>query len=192
MKVKSRQRGKNSALIILDMLNTFDFPEAKLLLPFAEKAADRIAFLKEKLKKKKIPVIYVNDNFGQWQADWRKIFEACTSQGCLGAGIAHRLKPEEDDYFILKPKHSGFYSTTLELLLEDLGVGTLILTGVAGNICVLFTANDAHMRDYKLIVPTDCTASNTKADNAFMLKQLANVFKVPRKNALEVSRLKSL
>lgn len=168
---------KGTALLILDMLNTFDFPEARQLYPKALLASKKILKLKERCKKKKIPVIYVNDNFGKWRSDWKEIFNIVCEPECPGGNLAKILKPDEDDYFVLKPKHSGFYSTTLELLLEDLKVETLILCGIAGNICVLFTANDAHMREYKVIIPKDCIASNTMKDNNFALHQFKNVFK---------------
>jgi nicotinamidase-related amidase len=87
------------------------------------------------------------------------------------------LLPEPDDYFVLKPKHSGFYSTTLDTLLSYLQVRSLIVTGVAGNICVLFTANDAYMRDFLLHVPSDCCASNTAEENAHALDQMRKVLK---------------
>lgn len=77
--------------------------------------------------------------------------------------MARLLIPREDDYFVLKPKHSGFYSTSLETLLSYLGARKLIITGFAADICVLFTANDAYMRDFELLVPSDCIASETAA-----------------------------
>ena len=166
------------ALIILDMLNDFDFAEAKQLQPPALKAAKEIAKLKKRARSKKMPIIYVNDNFGRWRSDWKKIYDECTREGCLGREIAQILKPDEEDYFILKPKHSGFYSTTLEVLLEQLKVKTVILTGIAGNICVLFTANDAHMREYKVIVPKDCMASNKKSDTRYVIQQLNKSLKI--------------
>ncbi len=82
------------------------------------------------------------------------------------------LKPGPVDYAVLKPKHSGFYSTTLDTLLEYLGVKALVLVGVAGNVCVLFTANDAYMRDFTLAVPADCVASNTEPENRYALEQM--------------------
>jgi nicotinamidase-related amidase len=91
--------------------------------------------------------------------------------------MAELLRPDEDDYFVLKPKHSGFFSTTLDILLDYLQVNTVILTGVAGNICILFTANDAYMRDYRLYVPADCVASNDPDDNEHALKQMEIVLK---------------
>ena len=87
------------------------------------------------------------------------------------------LQPGETDYAVVKPKHSGFYSTTLDVLLVYLGVRTLILTGIAGNSCVLFTANDAYMRDFQLFVPEDCVASNTAEDNAHAVTQMRTLLK---------------
>ena len=86
-------------------------------------------------------------------------------------------RPAESDYFVLKPKHSGFYATTLDPLLEYLQADKLILTGIAANICVIFTANDAYMRDYTLFVPSDCVASNTAADTEYSLRQIKSILK---------------
>ena len=110
-----------------------------------------------------IPAIYVNDNFGRWQSNFHAQVEHCLADGIRWAGRSSRCSsPAPDDYFVLKPKHSGFFSTTLDILLEYLGAKTLVLTGIAGNICVLFTANDAYLRDFGLIVPRDAVASNTE------------------------------
>ncbi len=170
------------ALIILDMLNTFDFPEGKDLLKRTIPAARNIITLKKRCQKAKIPIIYVNDNFGKWYSDWKMIFKFCTQDTSLGREVAKLLKPQKEDYFVLKPKHSGFYSTNLEPLLRDLKVETLILTGIAGDICVLFTAHDAHMREYKILVPRDCVASNTAKGDRFLIHQLERTMKfaVPR------------
>ena len=104
-----------------------------------------------------------------------------------GAKIAKLLKPDEEDYFVLKPKHSGFYSTTLEILLEHLGAKTLILTGVATDICVLFTANDAYLRDYKLVIPSDCVAANDAHANDLTLKYVERVLKADTRPSAEIN-----
>ena len=119
----------------------------------------------------------MNDNFGRWQSDFKKIVAHCSREDAKGKSFVKLLKPDEDDYFVLKPKHSGFYSTTLELLLTHLGAKNLILTGIAGNNCVLFTANDAYMRDFKLFIPADCVVSNTEQENEHALKQMETVLK---------------
>lgn len=103
-----------------------------------------------------------------------------------GQAVIERLKPEEDDYFVLKPKHSGFFSTTLDILLDYLGVKTVILTGIAGNICVLFTANDAYMRDFALVVPCDCVASNTDEENRHAFEVMGQVLKADTRPSTEL------
>jgi nicotinamidase-related amidase len=165
------------ALLVIDMINAFDFEGAAAMLPRALAAARATAALRQRARHAGVPVVYVNDNFGRWRSDFQAIVDHCISADCKGRKIAELLRPEKDDYFVLKPKHSGFYSTTLDTLLEYLGVETVVLTGIASNICVLFTANDAYMRDLKLIVPSDCVAANTKEDNEHALQQMANVLK---------------
>jgi nicotinamidase-related amidase len=152
------------ALLLIDVINDFDFPEADELLKYARKMAPNLLRLKRRAQEAGIPVIYVNDNFGRWKSDFRHTVNHCAQHG-RGRDVVKLLRPEKSDYFVLKPKHSGFFSTTLETLLRYLETQILILTGIAGNFCVLFTANDAYMRDFNLFVPSDCTVSNTKKEN---------------------------
>jgi nicotinamidase-related amidase len=152
------------ALLLIDVINDFDFPEAGQLLKRARPMARNLLRLKQRAQKAGMPVIYVNDNFGRWRSDFWHTVDYCARHG-RGCDIVKLLRPEESDYFVLKPKHSGFFSTTLETLLRYLETQTLIITGIAGNFCVLFTANDAYMRDFNLFVPSDCTVSNTKKEN---------------------------
>lgn len=165
------------ALLLVDVINDMDFPGAERLVRHALPMAQRIAALKGRAAEARIPTIYVNDNFGRWRSDFRRTVQYCTTADVPGREISRLLKPAEDDYFVLKPKHSGFYGTTLDVLLEALGVRTVILAGVAGNICVLFTANDAYMRDLGLFVPADCIASNTTRENRYALEQMRLVMK---------------
>ncbi|XXM70985.1 isochorismatase family cysteine hydrolase [Lysinibacillus sphaericus] len=151
------------ALLIIDMINTFDFDGGEELLSNTKRIVDPIRELKNKAKKDDIPVIYVNDNYGLWQDNMNDIIEVCKKG--KGGSIIEKIHPDEDDYFIVKPKHSCFFGTQLEILLHQLDVDHLILTGIAGDICVLFTANDAHMREYGVSIPLDCMASETKEDN---------------------------
>jgi nicotinamidase-related amidase len=165
------------ALLLIDVINDMEFEGAEALAAQAVPMAHRIASLKARAKAAGIPAIYVNDNFGRWQSDFRKVVEHCLHDGVRGEEVARILEPEEDDYFVLKPKHSAFYETTLDVLLSYLGAKTLILTGVAGNICILFSANDAYMRDFNLLVPADCTVSNTEEENRHALEQIQKVLK---------------
>jgi nicotinamidase-related amidase len=176
-----------AALILIDVINDFEFEGGEELIRHAEPAARKIADLVERAREARVPVIYVNDNFGKWQSDFKKLIEHCLDDGVRGRRVVEMLKPGEEDYFVLKPKHSGFYSTTLDTLLRYLKVRTLILAGFAGNICVLFTANDAFLRDYHLIVPSDCVASNRPEDNEYALRQMKQVLKADIRPSGELS-----
>jgi nicotinamidase-related amidase len=174
------------ALLLIDVINDLEFPEGGQLLRFALPAARRIAALKRRAKANGVPVIYVNDNFGRWQSDFKKQVNHCLDDGVRGEQIARLLAPDEDDYFVLKPKHSGFFSTTLDILLDHLGSQTLILTGFAGDICVLFSANDAYMRDFELVVPSDCIASETSRANQYALDQMKRFLKADTRQSASV------
>jgi nicotinamidase-related amidase len=166
-------RGRGTALLLVDWINDFDFEGSEELLQGAETAAQRTAILRDRATAAGLPVLYVNDNFGDWRSDFQDVIAKCRAS--RGRKVVDLLVPRDGDFFVLKPKHSGFLHTPLELLLDHLDVGTLVITGLAGNICVLFTAHDAHMRDFRVVVPRDCVASNTERDNAFALEQLGRV-----------------
>ena len=162
------------ALLIVDMINDLEWPGGDRMAEQIMPVAKRVAELRHRARALGIPTVYVNDNFGRWQSDRDELLSHCLDEDVRGRPMVRLIAPD-DDYFVLKPKHSGFYSTTLETLLAYLQAKTLILTGIAGNNCVLFTASDAFMRDYFLHVPSDCTASIDPADNAYALKQMRKV-----------------
>jgi nicotinamidase-related amidase len=142
--------------------------------------------LKARAETAGIPAIYANDNFGRWRSDFQTLVRYCLGQEIRGKPIVAQLAPEPDDYFILKPKHSGFYQTNLDILLNYLGVSTLILTGMAADICVLFTANDAYMRDLHLIVPPDSVASEWAGQSRRVLKLMERVLKADIKPSRKI------
>ncbi len=199
MPVKSKDLHGNvpdqsgAALLLIDVVNDFEFEGGERLLPLALPVGKAIARLKQAAKQAGVPAIYVNDNFGKWRSDLNQIVSHCLEDEVRGEAFVKLVKPDKDDYFVLKPKHSGFYSTSLELLLEHLGARSLILTGIAGNNCVLFTANDAYMRDFKIFVPSDCVVSETQADNDYALEQMAKVLKADTRPAdqLNLEKLKA-
>jgi nicotinamidase-related amidase len=150
-------------------------------------AARRIKALKERCRSARIPTLYVNDNFGRWQSDFAKLVAHCREPASRGREVMEQLVPDEEkDYFVLKPKHSGFFSTTLDTLLEYLEAKTLILTGLTADICVLFTANDAYMRDFNLIVPSDCVASQEPDENRHALEHMRRVLKADIRPSTEL------
>lgn len=163
------------ALIIIDMINDFHFHHGKILAEKAMNIIKPINELKSAFHDQDLPVIYVNDHYNLWKADLDTIMNHCRNP--VSERILHEIHPSPDDYFLIKPKHSAFYGTALNTLLHQLGVNLLVMTGIAGNICVLFSANDAYMREYRLHIPHDCTASNDDHDNANALKMMENVLK---------------
>jgi nicotinamidase-related amidase len=155
------RRSQAVAVLLIDVINAFDFRGAGPLIKAAKAAAPRIHSLVTRARDARVPVIYVNDNFGHWASDFRATVTECTRPDRPGREVADKLHPREGDYFVLKPQHSGFYGTPLDLLLDHLHVGTLVLTGFATDLCVMFTAHDAHMRGYHLVVPRDCVGANS-------------------------------
>lgn len=174
------------ALLLIDVINDLRFDGAAGLLQDALPMAERLSGLKGAAKRAGVPVIYVNDNFGRWRSDFRQQVAHCLEDDCAGRPLVELLRPDEKDYFVLKPMHSGFYSTTLEVLLDRLGVRRVVITGFAADMCVLYTANDAHMRDYQIVVPRDCVASETPSRKRFALSHLANTLGVDTSPASRV------
>jgi nicotinamidase-related amidase len=166
-----------AALLIVDVVNDLEFEGGDALLQPALKMAEQIVELKKASRSAGIPSIYANDNFGRWQSRFDQISRRYLDRGCRGAPIIARLLPDDDDYNVLKPKHSAFYATPLNLLLKHLGVEHLIVTGLTTDRCVTFTAHDAYMRDYRLLVPRDCSASIREEDHYASLESIRRVLK---------------
>ena len=161
-----------AALLLIDVLNDLEFEGGDRLLEPALSMARALSRLKRRAREAGLPVVYVNDNFGKWRSDFRQQLDHCLHDDVRGRPVVELLVPDEDDYFVLKPKNSGFYHTTLPLLLEYLEVHTVILTGIATENCVLYTANDAYMRDLRIIVPEDCAASSDPHHHEAALEQM--------------------
>lgn len=164
-----------AALLLIDLVSDFNFPDGARLAANTEAIARTVAELKTRARAARIPAIYVNDNFGRWTSDFRRLVDHCSADGSRGRLIARMLAPGEDDYFVLKPKHSGFFSTTLELLLRYLHAETLILAGLTTDVCVMFTANDAYMREYRLWIPADCCAAVESRHHEYALDYMRRV-----------------
>jgi len=153
----------DAALLIVDMVNPFDFDGADELRGPALRAARSILKLRDRFDRAGAPVVYVNDNFMHWQGEFRDLIASCLAEDAPGAAIARLLQPGPTHYYVLKPKHSGFHDTALEILLRKLGVRRLAITGIATDSCIVATAQDAHMREFALWIPSDCTAAETPA-----------------------------
>ena len=160
------------ALLIIDCVNDLEFPGGEKVLPWAMKLAPKLARFRGAAHRADMPVVYVNDNFGHWRSSFAEVYRHCTRAGARGQALCRKLKPTKNDYFILKPRHSAFFATSLVPLLEDLHVRRVILSGIATNLCVLFSAHDAHMHEYKITVLSDCCCAESDADHDMALEQL--------------------
>lgn len=175
---------QKTVLLVIDMINDLEFKGGEELLADALKVARTLKKLLDRARRVKVPVIYVNDNFGRWQSDFRAQYRHCLENKCRGAPVVELLKPEPSDYYVLKPKHSGFYASPLGLLLEHMGAEEIIFTGLTVESCVYFTASDAYLRDFKITILSDCVVSKSQAVKrsalAIMQESLKAKIKVSR------------
>ncbi len=165
---------RRAALLVVDVVNPFDFDGARALLRAARAIEAAILRTRAAFDRAGLPVIYCNDNFGQWRSDSRAILAACSATGRPGAAFVTAVAPRPHDLFVLKPKHSAFHATPLELLLRALRVSHLYITGIAGDACVHATAVDASVRDFDVLVVPDATASQSIARNRRALTNLVD------------------
>jgi nicotinamidase-related amidase len=174
------------ALLLVDVINAMEFPGAHKLERSATAAAKKLAELRTRAQRAGVPCIYANDNFGRWRSDFKTLVEHVRKGDGAGAAIAELLTPGEHDYFVLKVKQSAFYQTCLGLLLEHLGVNTLIIGGVATDNCVNMTANDAYLRGFELLVLRDGSASENAAAHRAALTQMRRVLKAKTPRCADV------
>jgi len=152
------------------VLTTFQFPDGDAILREALFMRDSLVKLKDRARKLRIPVLYVNDNFGDWRSEKEVLMGRCIEG--KGADFVRPLLPDSEDYFVLKPMHSGFYMTPLEVLLLHLEVETLIIAGITSNSCITVTAHDANMRGFDIYIPSDCSCARRKKEHLQALAQL--------------------
>lgn len=166
-----------SALVLVDFMNPLDFPGAEELAPAAVSAAREAAKLKAALRSHGVPSIYANDNYGHWQSDFKAIIRMCRKNAGSARAIASLLVPKSDDLTVLKPRHSAFEGSPLELMLKKIGVKKIYIVGLATDMCVQMTAMDAFMQGYKVCVPFDCSAAESDHFHASSIEQMARVIK---------------
>ena len=178
-------------LLILDLISDFEFEDGRELCKAALPVAKRVVQLKRRAATAGVPVIYVNDNIGRWRSDFAGMVGHCMREGSCGATVTRLLAPDKKDYCILKPKHSGFFATALDTLLDYIGARKLVLTGTSSHQCVLFTANDAYVRDLDLHIPRDCICAASKSDTQLALQYFTTVLDADVRASREVRFTKS-
>jgi nicotinamidase-related amidase len=176
-----------TALLLIDVINNFEFEGGTGLARQLRAAVPRIVGLRDRLRRIGVPVIYCNDNFGQWRSDFRDVIRRSARGGALDRELVAALEPRQGDYFMLKPKHSAFHATALDLLLQHLGVRRLVLAGTATDSCIVCTATDAHMREYAVCIPRDCVAAITPDRSRRALALLRTAFDADVRSAARVT-----
>lgn len=182
----SKHRGHTYALLLVDLINELEFDGGEKLLPRALPMARRVAALKARAARAGVPCIYVNDNFGKWRSDFRALVDRCLTGDVRGQALARLLPPGDADYFVLKPLHSGFYTTSLDLLLRELGTRKLVICGMATEGCVLFTASDAYIRGFEILVPRDGCASESPPRHRSALDIMKKMLKADTRDCARV------
>ena len=174
---RSNQARGGVGLLIIDMVNDMAFPGAEPLRHGALEAAHALRGLRDEADRLGVPTVYVNDNYGEWRSERSAIIAHCRAANAHSARLIETIGPRRDDYFVIKPQFSGFYATNLPALLPRLGVNRLVIAGVATDVCVLFTAASAHMREYDLRIPSDATASDDPQRKDWALGSMRNSMK---------------
>lgn len=157
---------------MIDVINHFEFPDGPRILRRAESIARNIVKLKQRARAAGIPAIYVNDNFGDWRSDAARLLSYCLRPQAAGRNFVAKVKPDAEDYFVLKPMHSAFYQTPLDVLLRHLKASSLIFAGLTTNSCILCSVHDAKMRDYAIIVAADCCTARTEREHSQALEHI--------------------
>jgi nicotinamidase-related amidase len=177
------------ALLLIDVLTTFQFPDGDAILRSALRVRDALVRLKARAREVAVPVLYVNDNFGDWRSEKEVMLGRCLE--AKGSKFVRPLLPDSEDYFVLKPMHSAFYMTPLEVLLQHLQVKTLVLAGLTSTSCITATAHDANMRGFEILIPPDCSCARTAKEHnqALTLLQATSAAKLTRSNSVRFSSL---
>lgn len=165
------------AILIVDAINPLDFPGGRAFATRAVVTARRVARLAERARRAGVPVVFVNDNLGRWRSDIDALIDHVSAPTCAGRLLAEVLRPQPSDFVVLKSTLSGFHQTPLEAMLRQGGVSTVVVTGFVTGNCVLFTAAGAYMRDFRVVVPRDCVADQTRDAQREGLKRMADTMK---------------
>ncbi len=164
-------------LLLVDFINPLNFPGAENLAAPALMAARATARLKHELAAAGVPTIYANDNYGVWQSDFHSQVAACLGMDGAPAEIATLLYPQANDLTLLKPRHSAFFASPLELLLSEMEAQELVICGLSTDMCIQLTAMDAFLREFKMWIPSDCTAAESAEAKDASLAYMASVLR---------------
>jgi nicotinamidase-related amidase len=154
--VEHPARGDETALLVVDMLNPYEHEDADRLAESVRAAVPRIGDLIDRARKEDVPIVWVNDNYGDWNSSSEELARAALAGRY--PELVEPLLPGDEDLFVIKTRHSVFFSTPLEYLLESLGVGRIVLTGQVTEQCILYSAVDGYVSHFEVVAVRDCIA----------------------------------
>jgi nicotinamidase-related amidase len=148
---------KNTALVVVDMLNSYEHDDADALIKAVREVLENIASLIDRARSEGAEIIYVNDNYGAWNQGRSELVDQ------VSAGphrdLIEPIVPDDDTDFVVKARHSIFYETPLEYLLRSRDIERVVLVGQVTEQCILYSALDAYIRHFKVVVPPDAVAA---------------------------------
>jgi nicotinamidase-related amidase len=148
---------KKTAVIVVDMITSYDHPDGEKLRESAEEALPKMKELLERANDEGVEVIYVNDNFGAWNSSREELVEAALD-GEYGDKLVKPIRPAHDTAFVVKLRHSIFFETPLSYLLAENDIKRVVLIGQATEQCILYSALDAYIRHFEVAIPRDAVA----------------------------------
>lgn len=149
-------RGERTALLVVDMISDYDHPDGDALRESARTVVPVISGLIERARDEGVLVIHVNDNHGMWSSCRQDLIDEARRNG--DPELIDPMLPQGDAPFVFKARHSIFFGSSLQYLLESEDVGRLVLVGQVTEQCILYSALDAYIRHFQVVVPRDAVA----------------------------------
>ena len=150
------------AILVVDMLN--DFVYGALTCDRGKAIVPATARLLDAAREAGVPVIFCNDAHLRGIDRELTIWGDHAIAGTPGAEVIPELNLSECDYVVPKRRYSGFFQTDLDILLKELGVKTVVMTGLHAHMCVRHTSADAFSLGYDVVVAKEATDSFTEED----------------------------
>jgi nicotinamidase-related amidase len=178
---------KKTALIVVDMINSYDHPDGEKLAESVKESLPQMVDLLKRADDEGVEVIYVNDNFGAWNSQREELVEAALDSEYKD--LIEPIRPEKDTAFVVKLRHSIFFETPLSFLLAENDIERVVLVGQATEQCILYSALDAYIRHFEVVIPRDAVAHIHEhlAEAAFEMMELNMNAEVADAESIELS-----
>jgi nicotinamidase-related amidase len=164
----------DDVLVVVDVINDFDHDDGEELLASFRERLGAMTYAIEAARAARVPVVYVNDAHGRWDADAPGLVQAVLERDCA-RDVVGAIAPAEGDAVLLKHRYSGFDHTPLDLLVEELGAIRVVLMGAATEGCVVQTAIDAREHGLQATILAEACATTDPSLEELALRYAAEV-----------------